>query len=70
METKICSYTEKKVRLQLVLVVDDNKRFFEIRYNRNIVERFHDSAYARAYFVNYVSTLCCFRDHTPLMCQK
>lgn len=67
METKVCSYTEKNVRLQLVLVVEDSKRFFEIRYNRNLVERFNDSSYARAYFVNYVSSICCFRDNARLL---
>lgn len=61
METKICSYTEKNARLQLLKVVTDTGiTTFELRLNRKTLDIFHhDLAFeARLVFLHCVHELC------------
>lgn len=37
MESKVCSYTEKNIRLQLVKVGDCNPFRIELRFNRKVI---------------------------------
>ena len=64
MESKICTYSEPKCRLQL-LKVDYG---FEIRFNRKVIERFDDmhAYFARLTFSRFVLSICVDRT-SPLM---
>lgn len=55
METKICSYTEKNARLQLLKVVNNcGVITFEIRLNRKTLDVYHqDLALEARLFFNY-----------------
>lgn len=61
MESKICTYTEKNIRLQLIKV----DSFYEIRFNRVLIKRDKDLEYMRYYFVNRVHQICVWRQ-SPL----
>lgn len=61
METKICSYTEKNARLQLVKV----EAHYEIRFNRILIKRDMDLEYMKFIFVNLVHMVCINRQ-SPL----
>ena len=53
METKVATYTEKNVRLQLVRVVTSTKiPLLEIRLNRKVIEAYHSdlATEAKLYF--------------------
>lgn len=66
MESKICTYSEPKHRLQLVLISNgQSDQSIEIRYNRNILRRSSDLQYMRFVFVNYVHMICLNRE-SPL----
>lgn len=56
MESKVCTYTEKNVRLQLVRVVDRGNSLLEIRFNRKVLGTYHiDLAFeAKLYFSHCV----------------
>lgn len=70
METKICSYTEKNERLQLIRISEEgNPNFiFEIRANRILIRRFtrEQALYARLYFYHCVHEVVINRSHTML----
>lgn len=65
METKVASYTEKNVRLQLLRVVNDCAiSTFEIRLNRKTLQVYHCNLAleARLYFCYAVKQICVNRD--------
>lgn len=65
MESKICTYSEKNARLQLLRVVSDTGiTTFEIRLNRKTLDVFHqDLAFeARLLFLHCVHELCVNRN--------
>lgn len=65
MESKICSYTEKNARLQLLKVVSDSGIItFEIRLNRKTIDIYNnDLAFeARLLFLHSVHELCVNRN--------
>lgn len=69
MESKICTYTEKGQRLQLVRICDDHKMdVYEIRLNRVVIDRFVGAAaiMSRFYFVHAVNEICVNRSTTML----
>lgn len=61
MESKICTYSEFKVRLQLVKV----NQYYEIRFNRSLLKRGNDIEYLRLVFLNYINMICILRQ-SPL----
>lgn len=67
MESKICTYTEKNHRLQLLQFRDDKFSGFLIRYNRKEIDKYSlDRAYdARLQFSYLVSRFCIDRS-SPL----
>lgn len=68
MESKICSYTEKNARLQLVKVFTGNDRgIFEVRLNRKIIGSSSDALYARLYFHYVFNELCLNRNSNILL---
>lgn len=68
MESKICTYSEPKNRLQLLLICDDDhsNQIFEIRYNRVLLKRDKDLQYMRYFFTNFVHMICINRE-SPLV---
>lgn len=69
MESKICTYTEKNVRLQLVRVVTDtNLTLLEIRYNRKVIETYHSdlATEAKLYFSHCVHKILLDRSLSDL----
>lgn len=71
MERKIATYTEKNERLQLVRIgdsCDDPNRYFEIRANRVLIERFpaDKGAFARLYFYHCVHEIVINRSTSML----
>lgn len=68
MESKICSYTEKNARLQLVRVFSGNERgTFEVRLNRKVLGSSPDPLYSRLYFHFVVNELCLNRNSNILL---
>lgn len=67
MERKICTYTEKTHRLQLVMVSneDESDAFFEVRYNRVLLKRDKNISYMRLVFSYYAHEICVVRQ-SPL----
>lgn len=69
MESKICTYTENNVRLQLVRINNDTGDVLcEIRLNRQVIYRvsraqftFHGTL-ARLMFLHYVHEICLNRN--------
>lgn len=69
MEKKVCSYTEKNERVQLVAIWDsDSLKGFEIRANRQVIERFNplQALYARLYFYHAVHEVLVNRSKSML----
>lgn len=72
MEVKICSYTEKNIRLQLVRINDSGSSgpFLELRCNRKVLGRWFilnsDSILARYHFARIVNELVIMRDTSVL----
>lgn len=71
MEKKVCSYTEKDERLQLIAIWNDCGNMllcFEIRVNRVLLERFvpSEALYARLYFFHAIHEICLNRSRTML----
>lgn len=69
MESKICTYTEKNVRLQLVRrVLDTNIPLIEIRFNRKVINTYHaDLANeAKLYFLHCVHKILMDRSLSDL----
>lgn len=64
MESKICTYTEKNHRLQLLRIVEDNFEGFELRYNRKCLAMFvkSEAFHARLYFSHLVADLAVDRE--------
>lgn len=57
MESKICTYTEKNVRLQLVRIIcSTDINLLEIRLNRKVIETYHAdlATEAKLYFSHCV----------------
>lgn len=71
MESKICSYTEKHHRLQLVRYLEPCSYDLEIRYNRKKIAQFssktpNGATIARMSFVHAVNEICVNRSITML----
>lgn len=69
MEAKICTYTEKNVRLQLVRVVTDTAiTLLEIRLNRKVIESYHADLVteAKLYFSHCVHKILLDRSLSDL----
>lgn len=71
MEKKVCSYTEKNERLQLIAIWNDCGNMllaFEIRVNRQVLYRFvpSEAFYARLCFYHCVHELCVNRSKAML----
>lgn len=68
METKICSYTEKNERLQLVRILEGSTMTFEIRANRVLISRFtrEQALQARLVFYHCVHEILVNRSHAML----
>lgn len=65
MESKICTYTAKNVRLQMIRVVDERGfSWIDLRFNRSFIFRYSaDRAIDAAHrFSHLVSRLCIDRD--------
>lgn len=69
MESKICTYTEKNVRLQLVRVVTGTELpLLEIRLNRKVLEAYHSdlATEAKLYFSHCVHKILIDRNLSDL----
>lgn len=69
METKVATYTEKNVRLQLVRVVTSTKiPLLEIRLNRKVIEAYHSdlATEAKLYFSHCVQKILLDRNLSDL----
>ena len=75
METKVCTYTEKNVRLQLVRVETSPKvsdemalRLLEIRLNRKVIQVYHVylATEAKLYFSHCVQKILIDRNLSDL----
>lgn len=68
MESKICSYTENNVRLQLVRIQNGSELAIELRYNRKVIGRFSRSEgmLARYRFSHIVQEIIVLRDSSIL----
>lgn len=66
METKICTYTEKDVRLQLVRVQEPGSSVLslELRFNRKVIARYScsEGMIARYRFSHIVQEIVVLRD--------
>lgn len=66
MESKICTYSEKHVRLQLVRVFIESTSqwIIEMRLNRKMICRWtdEDALLARLYFSHCIARICADRD--------
>lgn len=66
MEAKVCTYTEKGIRLQLVKIQEPGTQIlsYEIRLNRQVIFRTSISechkfgTFARLMFMHYVQEIC------------
>lgn len=67
MESKICTYTEKGFRLQLLRVTVDNFDGIELRFNRKCLVMYskEEAFHARLYFAHLVSMISVDRE-SPL----
>lgn len=69
MESKICTYTEKGQRLQLVRICNDHQLdVYELRLNRVVLDRFTGASaiYSRYAFLHAVNEICINRSTTLL----
>lgn len=69
MESKICTYTEKNVRLQLVRVtLNTGTNILEIRLNRKVIQTYHYtlSTEAKLYFLHCVHKILLDRSLSDL----
>lgn len=72
METKICTYSEANVRLQLVRITEGDNTICEIRLNRKCFFRVGHADFvwfgtlARLMFLHYVHSICMDRNSVNL----
>lgn len=69
MESKICTYSEPNVRLQLVRIQEGSLMTIELRYNRRIIRSFNreESQLARLFFSYQVGMLLVDRNASGLL---
>lgn len=65
MESKICTYTEKNVRLQLVRISEENIDRLELRFNRKLISSWNTGIYgskeARLSFISAIHQILVMR---------
>lgn len=64
MESKVCTYSEKGIRLQLVKIDNAEESLLEIRLNRQVIYRTnkslcnHFGTFGRLMFSHYIHEIC------------